>query len=234
VSHTLAQLRASAQQRANQENKTLVSTSEWNEYVNLAISELYDLIVATNPHFYVSSSAFTLSSSNLFDLTTLSPVFYKMRGVDNTTGGSSQPVSVRPLNFQERNRYQPINYQGTYVIWYTPVPPVLVADGDTLDIILDVWSEFITVHAAIAGAIKEESAALATNLSTVLRGTDGNGGIVGRINKAASNRDGEAGQAADLMFGAGYAYPWAGGGAFRYMLEGTKLTLLGTDAMLWG
>ena len=33
---TLASLRAEAQQRANQENKTLVATSEWNRYVNLA------------------------------------------------------------------------------------------------------------------------------------------------------------------------------------------------------
>lgn len=219
MAQTLAQLRTEAQQRSNQENKTLVATSEWNRYLNEAIAELYDLIVSSFPHYYVSSSPFTLSSSNRLDLTTLSPIFYKLRAVDFLVT-PSRPRDVRPFNFAERNRFSQLVYSGSYTLWYTPVPPVLVQDSDTLDSILDVWSEFIPITAAIAAAVKEESP------------IDGfaaqKAAIIARINAAAPNRDGEPGQAADLT---GPFVPGESGR--RYALEGTNLIILGSDYDLW-
>src|SRR3954469_9774632 len=105
MAQTLATLRAEAQGRANQENKTLVSTADWNRYVNEALSELYDFVISVNPHYYVKSFPFTLASVNTLDLTTVTnPTFYKLRGVDYFLGTGAQPMSVRPFNFQERNR----------------------------------------------------------------------------------------------------------------------------------
>lgn len=220
MARTLAQLRAEAQQRCNQDGKTLVGTTDWNRYVNEAIAELYDLVIAANPHYYVSSSAFTLSSVNSLDLTTLTPTFYKLRGVDYN-GLGNRPVTVRPYNFAERNRFTNLNFSGPYTAWWTPAPPTLANDNDPLDIILDVWSEFVAVTAAIVGAVKEDSADTANNLAQA------KAGLVDRIGRSAPNRDGEPGQAADLT-GLGYGY-MPGDCGRRYALEGQNLTILGSS-----
>lgn len=221
MARTLAELRAEAQQRCNQENKTLVATADWNRYINEAIAELYDEIVASYPHYYNSSFAFSLSSSNLLALSGVTG-FYKLRGVDYLTT-PSRPVSVRPYNFQERNKFSNLNYQGSYTLWYTPTPTLLVNDPDTPDAILSVWDEFIPVTAAIVGAVKEESFELAQALGIV------KAGILARIRQAAPNRDGEPAQAADLMTSP-YGYGESGR---RYALEGSNLTILGSSVWDW-
>lgn len=214
---TLLQLRTEAQQRANQENKTLVGTAEWDRYLNEAISELYDLVIASNPHYYVSSANFTLTSSNQVALSTLTN-FYKLRGVDYQMG--TRPLTVRPLNFAERNRFsQTSNFSGTYTAWWTPTPPILAADGNELDAILDVWSEFIPVTAAIQAMIKEETP---INEMMAVKAR-----IEARIREASPNRDGEPAQAADLMFGQ------TRDSGRRYSLEGGNLVIYGGDAFPW-
>lgn len=215
AAQTLANLRLESQQRSNQENKTLVATSEWNRYINEAIAELYDLVIAVNPHYYVRSSPFTLSSVNTLDLTTLTGGFYKLRGVDYLPTTNGRAGTLHPFNFAERNKqgYRAYalegtslmvlptsNFAGNYTIWYTGTPPTLTVDGDTLDTILDVWSEYITVTAAIAAAVKEESPidGLAAQKAV----------LVERVNKAAANRDAEPTQAADLMSSRNDALWW--------------------------
>ncbi len=215
MAQTLLNLRTEAQQRCNQENKTLVATAEWNRYINEAIAELYDMVLSVNPHYYVRQFPFTLSSVNTLDLTTLTGGFYKLRGVDYLPTTTGRAITLHPFVFAERNRagYRAYALEGTnlmilpnsafagnYSIWYTSIAPVLVADGDTLDTILDVWSEFITVTAAIAAAIKEESPIDGLAAQKVA--------ISDRIGKAAANRDGEPAQAADLMAGRDDALWW--------------------------
>lgn len=219
---TLANLRLEAQQKCNQENKTLLSTSEWNRAINEAISELYDLILATQPHYYVSSFPFTLSGSNQQSIAALSPLLFKIRGLDYLWSTSNtRPMSVRPLNFAERNRFSSTNFSGNYNLWYSPVAPTLTVDGDTLDFILDVWAEYITVTAAITGATKEESPTEDLMAKKALQ--------IDRINKSAATRDGEPGQAADLTLGS----EGLGECGRRYMLEGSNLIVLGSDLGFW-
>lgn len=215
MAQTLANLRLEAQQRANQENKTLVATTEWNRYINEAISELYDLVIAVNPHYYVRSFPFALSSVNTLDLTTLTGGFYKLRGVDYLPSATGRAITLHPFIFSERNKqgYRAYalegsnllilpnsNFAGSYTIWYTAVAPTLTVDGDTLDMILDVWSEYITVTVAIAAATKEESPIDALSQQKAL--------LIERVNKAAANRDGEPAQAADLMSSRNDALWW--------------------------
>lgn len=214
ANQTLAQLRAEAQQRCNQENKTLVSTAEWGRYLNEAIAELYDIIITANPHYYVSQIPFTLTSVNTFDLTTATGSFYKLRGLDYLPSGPAYPVTVNPLNFQERNRFWNQNFQGSYNLWYTPPAPVLVNDGDTLDMTLNNWAEFITVTTAIAGAVKEESP-----IDSLGAQKDA---IMARVRGAAPNRVGGPQQAADLSGGNA-----RGESGRRYMLEGSNLVIVG-------
>lgn len=206
MAQTLVNLRLESQQRANQENKTLVAQTEWNRYINLAISELFDLIVAVNPHYYIRSFPFTLTTVNTLDLTTLTGGFYKLRGVDYLPSANGRPITLHPFTFAERNRQgyrayaiegtnlmimPSTNIAGNYVIWYSGTPPSLTVDGDTLDSILDIWAEYITVTAAIAGTIKEESSIDGLAAQKLA--------LIERMNKAAANRDGEPAQAADLM-----------------------------------
>lgn len=219
MAQALLQLRTEAQQRCNQENKTLILTPEWNRYINEAIAELYDLVVSSHPHYYLSSFAFTLAANNTQVLTALTPAFYKLRGLDYLYSGSQRPLTVHPLNFAERNQYSNTNFAGPYVLWYTPQPPVLALDADPLDFILDVWSEYIPVTAAIAGSMKEEG----PTDDMLTRKAQ----IVERVRAAAPNRDGEPGQAADLMSAA------PGESGRRYMLGGTGLTVVGSDALGW-
>jgi hypothetical protein len=218
MAQILSQLRAEAQQRANQENKTLVATADWNRYINEAIAELYDVIIAVNPHYYVSSTSFTLTATNSFALTSATPTFYKLRGVDYLPSATGQPITVHPFNFLERNRYRNQGFAGNYTLWYTPIPPVLVADSDTLDFILDVWSEFIPVTAAIVAMAKEESdiSALAAMKTAILA----------RISASAPSRDGEPGQAADMTTPQDYDWDYTGAPASRvYSLEGSNLVI---------
>ena len=213
MAQTLANLVAEAEQRANQESKTLVSPAEWRRYTNLAISELYDRIVAVNPHYYVSSADFTLSSANSVALSTLTN-FWKLRGVDFRIG--SRSLDVRPFDFMsERNRFSSQNFAGTYTAWWTPTPPSLSADGDTLDAILDVWAEYITVTAAIQAVAKEESDL--TGLAALKQA------LIERISVSAGTRSAEPGQAADLSTGG----PADSGR--RYALRGASLVILGSD-----
>lgn len=219
MAQTLAQLRTSAQQRANQENKTLVATSEWNRYIQEAVDELYDLIVSSFPHYYLSSFAFTLSSSNQQSIAALTPIFYKLRGLDFLFAGAQRPLTVRPINFAERNRFAATNFAGSYTLWYTPRPPQLTADGDTLDFILDNWSKYVVLTAALAALPKEESPTDDLLGEKAIQ--------LDRIKTAAPNRDGEPGQAADLMTGD------RNESGRRYMLEGANLILLGSDVWDW-
>jgi hypothetical protein len=211
---TLAQLRAEAQQRCNQEIKTLVATADWARYINEAIAELYDLVITANPHYYVSQIQFTLSSVNTFDLTTATGSFYKLRGLDYLPSGAAYPVTVMPLNFQERNRFWNQNYQGLYTLWYTQPAPTLVNDSDTLDMTLNNWAEFIAVTAAIVAAIKEESP-----IDSLGAQKDA---IMARIRGAVPNRDGSPLQASDLS-----GWNNRGESGRRYMLSGSNLIVVG-------
>lgn len=218
MAQTLAMLRAEAQQRANQENKSLVGTAEWNRYINEAISELYDRVIAVNPHYYVSTASFTLSSSNAVALSTFTG-FYKLRGVDYRQG--SRSVDVLPFDFlSERNLFSDQHYAGTYTAWWTPTPPTLVLDADTLDAILDVWAEYVVVTAAIPAVVKEESDL--SGLAALKQS------LIERIDKSAATRNATPGQAADLTGGG----PADSGR--RYALRGSDLVILGSDrADLW-
>jgi len=211
---TLAQLRAEAQQRSNQENKTLVATADWLTYINEAIAELYDLIITANPHYYVSQIPFTLASVNTFDLTTATGSFYKLRGLDYLPSGAAYPVTVNPLNFQERNRFWNQNFQGNYNLWYTPPAPALVLDTDTLDMTLNNWWEFIAITAAIVAAVKEDSP-----IDSLGAQKDA---IMARIRGAAPNREGGPQQAADLSGG-----NMRGESGRRYLIEGNNLIIVG-------
>ena len=98
---SLSELRLLARQRADMENSQFISDDEWRRMINRSYAELYDLVVtsANSEDYFLKSD--TISLVNGTDSYDLPADFYKMRGVDINSGGSSTPL--RRYNFSQRN-----------------------------------------------------------------------------------------------------------------------------------
>ena len=98
---SLSDLRLLARQRADMENSQFISDDEWRRMINRSYAELYDLVVtsANSEDYFLKSDTISLVSGT--DSYDLPADFYKMRGVDINSGGTSTPL--RRYNFSQRN-----------------------------------------------------------------------------------------------------------------------------------
>lgn len=200
---TLLELRNRVRQRSDMETSDFVTDAELNGYINSSIAELHDLLVAAyGSDYFLNSHTFTTSlATNDYALPS---DFYKMKGVDLNIQGNNW-FSVRPFNFNERNRNQDLtwglllgpslryrimggnlkfnpapdaSYNGR--IWYVPKATTLVADTDSYDD-LNQYAEYVVVDAAIKCLQKEESDV------SVLMGQKA--ALKRRLEEMANNRD---------------------------------------------
>lgn len=121
--YSLGQLRELAQQKADLVNSQFITTKEWNSYINLALFELYDLLVTVYEDYFIATPAQFLFPGNqyIFPLPNgvtsytngitgatgyIAPPFYKLVGVDLglSTAGNAW-VTVQKFNFMDRNRF---------------------------------------------------------------------------------------------------------------------------------
>ncbi len=119
---SLAGIRERSQQKADRVNSNFVTKSEWNYFINLAMYELYDLLITTYEDYYIATPIqFTCDGSTfLYDLpngsntfqnaltnATFTPKpFYKLMGVDLALNNASNAyVTVNKFNFIDRNRF---------------------------------------------------------------------------------------------------------------------------------
>lgn len=119
---TLFQLRLAAQQRADRVNSQFVSNTEWNEYINQSMFELYDILVDSYEDYFLAppvqfpiignTPTYPLPNGQLpfINGTTLTsfiaPPFYKLSGVDLSLNTSQNAfVTVNKFNFIDRNNY---------------------------------------------------------------------------------------------------------------------------------
>lgn len=118
---SLAQIRLSAQQRADRVNSEFVTKQEWDSYINQAMFELYDLLTTTYEDYFVATPAqfFTTGGTYLYPLpdglrtfTDLSgnsyvaSPYYKLLGVDlGLNNANNAWVTVNRFNFIDRNRF---------------------------------------------------------------------------------------------------------------------------------
>lgn len=178
---TLTNLIAQARYRANMENTQFVTDSEITDYVNSSIAELHDLLISSSESEYkVTSTTFVTTSTDTYALATVAADFYKLKGVDYQLS-NDQWVTLRPFNFNERNRNHNITYNylnqpdiryrivgnnfvfshipdsgKTIRLWYIPVAVKLVNGTDTLDD-LNQFYEYVVTDTAIKMLLKEES-----------------------------------------------------------------------------
>jgi hypothetical protein len=120
---SLGQIRLMSQQRADQVNSNFVTTTEWNQFINQSVLELYDLLVTCYEDYFLAPPAYfiTINNQQTYSLpdgiintftnqngeSYVAPPFYKLMGVDLGLA-NSQPngfVSVQKFNFIDRNKF---------------------------------------------------------------------------------------------------------------------------------
>lgn len=176
----LAELRLQARQRADMENSNFVQDSELTNYINNSIAELHDILAEAHgsEYFVINTETAVTSGSETIDL----PAdFYMLKGVDIKIDNQDF-ISLRPFNFNERNRYSELGVwdlagitnvryrivgddlrftprpdrNATVRLWYVPLATKLVNDTDELND-FNAFSEYVIVDAAIKMMQKEES-----------------------------------------------------------------------------
>lgn len=117
----LAQIRLQAQQTADRVNSNFVTKAEWNTFINLAMDELYDILITQFEDYFVADPAyFSLTGSlNSYPLPNGSQTFldasgatiaarpmYKLLGVDLAINTAQNAwVTLNKFNFIDRNSY---------------------------------------------------------------------------------------------------------------------------------
>lgn len=119
----LSQIRLAAMQRADRVNSQFVTTSEWRNYINQAMFELYDLLITVYEDYYIATpiqfvadgttflyalpngSNTFLNALNTGQTITPRP-FYKLVGVDLALNNATNAyVTINKFNFIDRNRF---------------------------------------------------------------------------------------------------------------------------------
>lgn len=123
---SLAELRLSAQQRADRVNSQFVTLPEWNKFINLACEELYNLITTTYEDYFMAPRArFSADGRSIYPLPNgvltfqdsagadvIAKPFYKLLGVDLGLNGSNNAfVTLSKYNLIDRNQYLYANTQ---------------------------------------------------------------------------------------------------------------------------
>lgn len=205
---SLSTLRTRARTRADAVGNNFFSDSEIDDYLNVGLGELHDILVLKFEDYYVSSKEFSLVSGQTnYTFTAIACTdFYKCLGVDATDSGET--IRVRKFSFPERDRYvataitgrggytdyqyqirgdsiefipEP-NSASTIKLWYIPSFSKLVNNTDEINSsIMSNWEEFAVVTAVYKMKEKEE-------LSTTVIERELEA-IRARIDQAAANRD---------------------------------------------
>lgn len=178
MSTTLAEIRLRSRQKADREGSEFVQDAELDFMINSSVAELHDLLIAhAGADYFLDSYSFNLSPA--VENYSLPANFYKLKGIDLKVSGLWQ--SLRPFNFNERNRVSDDNltilnlYDLRYRLsgdnlkfspvpdsqlqcrlWFTPLSPKLVLPTDTLKD-LNQYVEYVLVDVAIKYLMKEES-----------------------------------------------------------------------------
>ena len=120
---TLSQIRLAAMQRADRVNSNFVTQSEWRNYINQSMFELYDLLVTVYEDLYVAPPVQFATVNNQFQyplpngsntfMSGINPQvsftprpFYKLIGVDLALNNATNAyVTINKFNFSDRNRF---------------------------------------------------------------------------------------------------------------------------------
>jgi hypothetical protein len=202
ATRTLLTLRDHAKERANLENSSFVSDTEWNRYINYSISELRDFLISKAGDDYFATSE-DISLSNVSETYPL-PVdfykalsvellgddgyFYKMKRFEVSEQNQNANViafAIPDIRYRLRNNsilFNPKSALGgrTARLWYVPLAAELSADADSLSG-YNGWDEFIVLKSARKALVKEEQDTTQVDTELLV--------LMQRIEAMAENRD---------------------------------------------
>lgn len=221
----LSTLRTRARTRADAVGNNFFSDSEIDDYINVGLGELHDLLVLKFEDYYVNSLTFNLvSGQSSYPLDAIGCLnFYKCLGVDITDSGETS--RIRRFSFKERNNYssndQTLSRGGVSAylfqirgdsiefmpepnttseirFWYVPAFKGLEANDDEISSqIMSNWEEYAILTAVTKMKEKEE-----LSTSVLKEELDA---LRDRIEAAATNRDaGEQTAITDEMSGTSF------------------------------
>jgi len=162
---TLATLRASVREEADQVNSLFCTDAALNQFIRSAYQDLYGQIVQafSNDYFTQSPTAgYNFTTDGINQLFALPSAFFKLLGVDvMVSSGIAQWISLKPFAFADRNRAAFPNTQipqagQTIRLLYIPQPTLPSADTATIDGV-NGWENWIVIEAALRAMAKEES-----------------------------------------------------------------------------
>jgi hypothetical protein len=226
ATYTLLQLRTFAKQESDNVGQSFISDAEWNGYIQRAYNEMYGLVAQVYGDDYYAPAApyqFTTDGTNrFFSLAGVTGGFFKLRGVDVQVSSPGQWISLKPFEFSDRNRISvynnPIPMAGQVIqVWYTPLPTLPSADGDSIDGV-NGWEEYVIADACIRALRKEEA-----DLSAWFKAK---ADFKERLEAEAENRNsGAAHKISDTLGRASRS--------MMYRLEGSNLWLIGNSGPGW-
>ena len=176
---TLSELRLRARRAANMEKTLFVSDEELNEWLNVGLSELHDIMITSfNEYFEKSVLINVITQQSSYELP---EDFYKLIAMDQQIG--SQLFTVRRFMPGERNflrrpievlrfgfdqllyriigrkvQFVPNNRAGKVFLRYAPEYRQLRLDTDRVEeVIPQGWEDLAVYSAAIRALEKEES-----------------------------------------------------------------------------
>jgi hypothetical protein len=213
---TLLTLRTRVRQRANLENTAFVTDAEIDGHLNNSISELYDLIVASDPSLVAAvSNDYALSGSSVALATAAGASVYKLLGVDIKSGnGSTGYETVRKWTMSSRNNPNQRSYRvvgstlyvyptaaapATYRFWYVPLLTALSGDSATTED-YNGWLEYAVLDACIKVRGKE-----GTDASQFMAEKEA---MRRRIMDMATRDQAEPETIQDSGFGSSFPYGW--------------------------
>ncbi len=200
---TLAQLKEQARVRSDMEDSEFVSDTALVAMLNASKAELFDLLIgAYDADYFLTELNITATSAVAY---ALPADFYKLRGIDASTGTNGEWSTVKKFNFNRRNdanspayqlagvpgleyrimgsnvRFNKVPDSGTTIkLWYIAKSETLVADDDEFDDV-NGFEEYIVVDTAIKMLNKEES-----DVSVLMAQKQA---LLKRIEAMAQNRD---------------------------------------------
>lgn len=173
--YDLSTVRARCKKRADMENDSHISDSEWNALISEQYGELYEIVAGTGLRYFETTLAITADGSNSYD----EPDDHgKTMGLDRIETDGTR-VRLRPLMVQERSffnnsttgvacEYAIIDNQiflyprpasGSYQLLYIPQPPDIssYADTDEIDTVCIFGEGFLIWGVALKALSKSES-----------------------------------------------------------------------------
>jgi len=177
-------------------NSTFVSDTEWKNWINSNLCEVYDLLVqAGPPDYYSTTYAFsTVAGTLAYALPNDFRSATCMYAVENV----EMRRPIREINDYERAKFRPPQAAYAVELEYVPAPPVLASDSDTFDGVSG-WEELIVAMSARDALMKEES-----DVQMMQARIDR---LTARIRTASSQRGAGPRYMTDVTNGNAYLYP---------------------------